>query len=181
LLLILPLCAMLAAHEFSQSESALVVDGPSVTARIDLNLLEFPDVDADRNGIVSYEELDAAIERIFAALKQHYVLGAPEAPVRILAERHEIVDEHVLQINVRFSFAHDVRRLDVTSTLDALFGPMHQHFVTATMAGEAGRTVLDAGNPHVSFDQSRVIFRRTATVVGAVLVIAGLVWFRRRR
>src|SRR6185436_15288913 len=80
LLLIVPLCAMLSAHEFSQSESALVVDGRSVTARIDLNLLEFPDVDADRSGIVSYEELDRAIERVVAAVKEHFVLGAPEPP-----------------------------------------------------------------------------------------------------
>jgi len=98
-----------------------------------------------------------------------------------VVERHQIVEDHVLRMDVRYGFAHEVRRLDVTSTLDALFGPMHQHFVTATMAGEIGRTVLDAGNPRVSFDQSRVIFRRAATVVGAVLVIAGLVWFRRRR
>jgi hypothetical protein len=181
LLLILPLCAMLAAHEFSQSESALVVDGRSVTARIDLNLLEFPDVDADRSGIVSYEELDRAIERVVAAVKEHFVLGAPEPPADFVVERHEIVEDHVLRMDVRYGFAHDVRRLDVTSTLDALFGPMHQHFVTATMAGEIGRTVLDAGNSRVSFDQSRVIFRRAATVIGAVLVLAGLVWFRRRR
>ena len=181
LLLVVGCSAILAAHDFSQSESTLALDGASVNVRLRLNLLEFPGVDRNGNGAVSYEELDAAIERVVAAVKEHYVLGAPDAPLRVLVERHEIVDDHVLQMSVRYDFARDVRQLDVTSTLDVLFGPMHQHIVTTRLHGETSRTVLDAGNRRAHLDRSRITPWRIAAAIGAVFVIGLLAWFRRRR
>jgi len=181
LLLVIGFSAILAAHDFSQSESTLALDGSTVHAQLRFNLLEFPRVDADGNGVVSYEELDAAIERVFAAVKEHYVLGAPDAPLRVLVERHEIVDEHVLQMGVRYDFAGAVNQLDVTSTLDVLFGPMHQHIVTARLTGETSRTVLDTGNRRAHLDRSRITAWRIAAVLGAVFAIGLLAWFRRRR
>jgi len=175
------LCAIVSGHDFSQSESTLTIDGPSVKARLNLNLLELPYVDTSRNGVVSYEELDAAIERVFGAVKQHYVLGAPDPPLRALVERSEIIEDHVLQMDVRYDFSHEVGELDVTSTLDALFGPTHQHFLTARLAGETSRTVLDAANGRVHLDRSRVTPGRIAAMIGAVLGIALLAWLRRRR
>jgi hypothetical protein len=181
LLLVIGFSAILAAHDFSQSESTLTLDGPTVNVQLRLNLLDFPGVDANGNGVVSYEELDAAIERVFAAVKEHYVLGAPDAPLRILVERYEIVDDHVLQMGVRYDFAAEVHQLDVTSTLDVLFGPMHQHIVTTRLSGETSRTVLDAGNRRAHLDRSRITPWRIAAVMGAVFGITLLAWFRRRR
>ena len=130
---------------------------------------------------MSYEELDAAIERVVASVKEHYVLGAPGAPLRILVERHEIVDDHVIDMQVRYDFAGDVRQLDVTSTFDTLFGSMHQHILRTRLAGETSRTVLDAANRRAHLDRSRITRWRVAAVIGAVLGIALLAWFRRRR
>lgn len=171
----------LTAHDFSQSESTLTIDGSTVSVQLRLNLLEFPGVDANGNGVVSYDELDAGIERVFAAVKEHYVLGAPGSPVRILVERHDIVDDHVLQMDVRYDFAADVAGLDVTSTLDALLGPMHQHMLTTRLNGETTRAVLDADNRRVHLDRSRITRGRIAAVLGALVAIVLLAWFRRRR
>ena len=179
--LIVVFSVIVAAHDFSQSESTLTIDGPTVTVRLRLNLLELPGVDANANGVVSYEELDAAIERIFASVKEHYVLGAPGAPRRVLVERHEIADEHVLEMQVRYEFAGDVGQLDVTSTLDALLGPTHQHILTTRLDGETSRTILDAGNRRAHLDRSRITLWRVAAVIGAAFGIALLAWFRRRR
>ena len=181
LLLVIGFSASLAAHDFSQSESTLTLDGAAVHVQLRLNLLEFPGVDANGNLAVSYEELDGAIERVVAAVKEHYVLGAPEAPLRILVERHEIVDDHVLQMSVRYDFAGEVHQLEVTSTLDLLFGPTHQHIVTTRLNGETSRTVLDAGNRRAHLDRSRITPWRIAAVIGAVFAIGLLAWFRRRR
>ena len=181
LLLIVGFSAILAAHEFSQSESTLTIDGRSVNVRLRLNLLEFPGVDADASGVVSYEELDRAIERVFAAVKEHYVLGAPAPPLRVSVERHDIVDDHVLQMDVRYDFADDVNQLDVTSTFEMLLGPMHQHILTTRLNGETSRAVLDAGNRRAHLDRSRVTPWRIAAMIGAAFVIALLGWFRLRR
>jgi hypothetical protein len=173
--------ALVSAHEFSQSESTLTIDRSSVNARLSLNLLEFPFVDANGNGVVSYEELDAAIDRVFAAVKEHYAIGAPEAPLRTLVERHEIVEDHVLRMDVRYDFSHDVKTLDVTSTLDALLGPTHQHILTASINGETSRAVLDAGNRRAHLDGSRITLWRIAAMAGAVGALVLLAWFRRGR
>ncbi len=171
----------LTAHDFSQSESVVTTDGPTVRVRFSLNLLELPDVDTSRNGVVSYEELDAAIERVFAAVKANYVVGGPDAPKRTMVERQEIVDEHVLRMDLRFDFDHAVRQLDVTSTLDALLGPTHQHFLTANIAGESARTVLDATSRRAHFDRARVVAWQIAAVAAAVLGLALMAWLRRPR
>jgi hypothetical protein len=181
LLLIVLSGASLSAHDFSQSESVVTTDGPMVKVRISLNLLELPDVDTSRNGVVSYEELDAAIERVFDVVRTHYVVGAPDAPTRTSVERHGIADEHVLTMDVRYDFGHDVRRLDVTSTLDEVLGPTHQHFLTANIAGESARAVLDAANRRAHFDRARVVVWQIAAVGVAVLGLALMAWLRRVR
>lgn len=159
----------------------LSIDGSTVNVRLSLNLLELPYVDANGNAVVSYDELDAAIDRVFAAVKEHYVLGAPEPPLRTVVERHQIVEDHVLQMDVRYDFPHAVTQLEVTSTLDALLGPTHQHLLSARLDGETSRAVLDAGNRQVHLDASRVTRWRIAAGAGAALAIALLAWFRRRR
>lgn len=180
-LLVVGLSAIVVAHDFSQSEATLTIAGRAVNVLLRVNLLEFPAVDADGNGVVSYEELDRAIEPVFAAVKAHYVLAAPGPPVRVNVERHDIVDEHVLQLDVRYDFGEAINELDVTSTLDQLLGPMHQHILTARLNGDTSRVILDAGNRRTHLDRSRVTWWRIGAVTGAALVIARLAWFRRRR
>jgi hypothetical protein len=170
----------LSAHDFSQSESALEIGGRTVRARIRVNLLEIAGVDANLDGRVSYEELDRAIERVFAALKEHYLLRAPNVPEHIVAEQYEIGDEHVLQIVVTHTFGYDVRRLDVTSRFDALFAPTHQHLVSAIVNGEPLRAVLDASNRTVTFEISRLNPRTIATTVAAALGLLLLAVYRSR-
>lgn len=161
----------LGAHDFSQSESSLEIDGRTVRARLRVNLLEIVGVDANLDQRVSYEELDRAIERVFAVLKEHYVLRAPDAPEQIVAEKYEIGDEHVLQIVVAHTFGNDVRRLEVTTQFDALFAPTHQHLVSAVVNGEPLRAMLDASNRTVTFELSRL---NPGTILATVVAAIGL-------
>ena len=64
ILVALVFSVVLTAHDFSQSESTLTIDGSTVVVQLRLNLLEFPGIDANGNGVISYEELDAGIERV---------------------------------------------------------------------------------------------------------------------
>ena len=185
----LPVCVVAAAlvaigaeaHEFSQSESTIEFDGRStIHLRFSLNLLELKGVDASGDQRVSYDELDRSIERVFTAIKEHYTLGAPEPAERIVAEKYQIADDHVLQIEIRQTFGTDVGRLDVTSSLDALLGSAHQHLVTAIVNGEPRRAVLDASNRSVTFETGRVTVGRVLIVVVAALGLLALALYRLR-
>ena len=184
LLAALALGASLSAHDFSQSESTIELGVPGATGtvrvRLSLNLLEIPDVDTSRDGRVSYDELEQVIERVVALVKDHYTVGAPGPPSRVAVDRHEIVDDHVLRLEMRYEFGDDVTRIDVASTFDTLFGPMHQHFVTASVNGELRRAVLDAANRSAQFDAGRVTPGRLAAVGLALLGVGLLAAFRMR-
>lgn len=169
---------VLDAHEFSQSESTLEIDGSMVRVRLSLNLLELKGVDANGDGRVLYDELDRAIEGVFASIKTHYSLLAPEPAVRVVAEKLQIVDEHVLQIDVRHTFARNVRRLEVTSSLDDIFGPAHQHLAAALVNGGRRRAVLDASNRTMTIEAARVTFDTVLMVAVAALGLLLLVAYR---
>ena len=176
----LVLSASVSAHDFSQSESTIEIAGDDVRVRLSLNLLEVPDVDTNRDGRVSYDEIEEAIERVFGLVKEHYTLRAPDPPARIVVDRYEIVDDHVARLDMRYRFGHEVMRVEVASTFDALLGPTHQHFVTARIHGGLMRAVLDATSRSARFDASRVTPGRIVTVVLALLGIGLLGAYRMR-
>jgi hypothetical protein len=179
-LLVIALTTVVTAHDFSQSESLLEVAGSTVRARIRINLLEIEDVDANVDQRVSYDELDRSIERVFAAIKEHFVLRAPDAPDQIVAERYEIGDDHVLQIDVAYTFSERVRRLELTSRFDVLFAPGHQHLAAVSTGGETMRAVLDRSNRTVTVDLARVTAGRVAAVMLAGLGLLFVAWYRLR-
>jgi hypothetical protein len=181
LVLALGLCSVTSgAHDFSQSESLVEVSARTVRARIRVNLLEIAGVDANLDQRVSYEELDRAIERVYAAIADHYLLRAPAAPDRTVAERYEIGDDHVLQLVVAQTFGSEVREVQVTSRFDALFGPAHQHLVTVMVNGVPERAVLDASNRTATFDLG-VLNRQTILATAAAVVgLAVLALYRSR-
>src|SRR5580700_10964028 len=79
LLTALALCSTLAgtctAHDFSRSESRVEIHGREVRVALSLNLLELSGVDTNADGVISYDELDRAIDGIYAQIKLHYVLA----------------------------------------------------------------------------------------------------------
>ena len=123
------------AHDVSRSESTITIDEATVRIRFAINLLELSGVDANGDERVSYDELDARIEEVFAAIKQHFELRAPDPPERVVMERHRIVEDHMLQADLEYRFADDVRELAVGSSLDTVTGPSHLHHVRAEESG----------------------------------------------
>jgi hypothetical protein len=171
------------AHDLARSESRLDVRGSTVECQLIVDLLEFPGVDQDGNGTISYSELDRSIAEIFARVKEHLVLGNPEPPKQITLGRHELVDEHTARLDLVYSFPSYVSRLDVTSTFDVLARrPDHQHFVTVTMGGDEDRAVLDASRRTVTFEH-RWWMRTSLWITFAALTIVGLrvAWYLRSR
>jgi hypothetical protein len=142
---------MAAAHDLSISQSRVDVNGPAVTVRLSIDLAAFAGVDGNADGRVSYEELEREIERVFASVKQHYQVTAGGPAQRIILERYELADEHGVDLDLRYAFDGDVGRLEVTSTLDSLAGPSHQHVVSVDGGDQMQRAVLSANSRTAAF------------------------------
>jgi hypothetical protein len=168
------MAARVSAHDLARSESRLDVQGRDVRCSLTVDLLEFPGVDADGNGVISYDELDRSIATVFARVKEHFLLRGPADATRIVMTEHRLVDEHTLRMEVAYTFPATVRRLEVTSTLDQLARrPDHQHFVTAVMSGIRHDAILDAGNRSVSFDD-RFWTRTSVWLTAVALLVLGI-------
>jgi hypothetical protein len=172
------------AHDLGQSESIFEPRGNAVAATVTVDLLGFTGVDDDANGRVSYDELDTSIADVFAQLKTHLRVQAAVPPLRITLDRHELIeDDHVLRMNITYAFREPVKAVTVTSSLDQLANPTHQHLVTSVVDGERRRAVLDRTNPSVTIALTNVRFTVTRVVaaLAGLIGVAVAVWLRSRR
>lgn len=139
------------AHDISQSESRIEVHGREVRVSFRLNLLELGYVDVNGDGIVSNDELDNAIARVYADIKQHYFLEGPGLPVQVTLEKYGVVEDHVLDMELAYQFAQDVKLLKVTSTLHQITQPGHEHLTSANLNGTTHEAILNARSPSTVF------------------------------
>ena len=143
------------AHPFSQSGSRLVVSGPDVRASLTINLLDFhsmPDIDKNRDNRISYPELDEAIERIHAAVSQHFVVRSSGGLIQTTVERYQLADDTTVRLDLLYRFANDVTTIDVTSTLAAITQPNHRHLMSVTSGPFTHEAILDLERPSATFD-----------------------------
>ena len=145
------------AHDLARSESRSTIQGSTVRCQLTVDLLEFPGVDQDGNGTVSYAELDQSIAGIFDRIKEHFVVRGPADPSRVVMTRHELLDEHTARLDLLLLFPANVSRLEVTSTFDQLARrPDYEHYVTTTLGGVEERAILDASRRTVDVRASLV-------------------------
>ena len=138
-------------HDVSSSESHVEVQGRIVRVHMRINLIELKYVDANHDNVVSYDELDGAIDRIYNDIKQNYILRGPELPSQVTLERYSVVEDHVLDAVLVYVFPADVKQLDVTSTLDRITQTGHQHLISVGQDKTVQEAVLDGENPHRVF------------------------------
>ena len=174
LLLVFLATRVATAHDLSRSESVLVIDGATVRAQFSINLLEFKGVDANGDGQVTYDELDARVEDIFSVIKQHYRLSAPAQPSRAVMQRQQIVEDHVLRADLVFTFDRPVRDLRVESTLDAATSPSHVHYVRTDINGEAFEAQLTPQHRSTDLAMGGFTIGRLGVALLALAAAAGL-------
>jgi hypothetical protein len=139
------------AHDMARSESRVEVDGREVRVALRLNLLELGKIDTNGDGVVSYDELDAAIDRVYTQIKQHYIVADPGPPAQVTLKRYGVVDGHVLNLELPYVFHQEINQLQVSSTLHQIAQPGHQHLISVRLDGELQEGVLDAANPTAVF------------------------------
>jgi hypothetical protein len=182
-LMMLAVVSPVLAHDLARSESRLEVQGAVVQCQLIVDLLEFPGVDQDGNGTISYAELDRSIADVFARVKANLVLRSPREPSRIVMVHDELVDEHTARLELVYTFPANISRLDVTSTFDQLARrPDHQHYVTINIGGNEHRAVLDAAQRTATFEDHWWTRTTVWLTVAALALIGGRVgWFLRSR
>jgi hypothetical protein len=148
-------------HDMPRSESRAEVHGREVRVAIRLNLLELGNVDTNGDGSISYDELESAIDRIYPEIKERYVLGAPDPPTRVTLERYGISDGHVLDLELRYTFAQVVTQLRVSSMLHRILQPGHEHLISVDFDGVLHEGVLDAANPTIVFNGGSSSYLKT--------------------
>ena len=170
------------AHGLGTSRSECTVEDAHVRCVFTVNLFEYPDVDADRSGTISYEELDAAIARVFALTGTHYIVRGDAAPQERLLARHSLVDDHTARLEIDHRFAVPPQRLDITSTLDQLSQPEHQHSLTVFKGRDRDGATLSAAHRTASFDFAGGVWsmRVAFWMVAALLALGGLSLTRRK-
>lgn len=168
------------AHEFSRSTARVAVDGRTVRVTIAIgatDLHQGPPVDADGNGVASVEEFDAAIEPVFAAIKQHYRLSADRAaPTSVLLNRYGLSGGNTLRLELQYTFDRPVGALAIDSTLHRLTQPDHRHLVHVTLGRASREAVLDAATTRASFDgeaEAMLVTARRFVVLGTGHIFTG--------
>ncbi len=140
-------------HPLSHSLSRLDIEGRNVRVTLTLDLLELSGVDRDANQLVSYEELDATIESVYARIRQHYGVRVEGAAAQVALERYEIVEDgHIARFHLRYTFSADAAAIDVSSTLDRITTASHRHLTSLVRDGQAEEAVLDRSNPTWRFE-----------------------------
>jgi hypothetical protein len=143
------------AHEFSRSTSRISVEGRTVRASLTIgatDLHQGPAVDLNGDGFASIEEIDAAIEPVFAAIKTHYRLTADgAAPTSVILDRYGLASPDTLRLDLQLTFAAPVTALAIDSTLHQLTQPDHRHLAHAVIHGTSHEAVLDGSVTHADF------------------------------
>lgn len=139
------------AHEVSRSQSTLRVSGSEVLGTVTLDLVELGSVDVNRDDVVSFEELEPHIDRIYSGLKAHFSVGAPEPLVRTTVLRYDIVEDHMLVFQMQYTFERELSAITVTSRLHEMLRPDHRHFVSIQFANEVQQSVLAAASVATTF------------------------------
>ena len=143
------------AHDFSTSYSRIKVDGTAVRIQFTINLLDLhkgPQVDTNKDNLVSIEELDSGIEAIFAALKANYRVEAPAAPLSTVIEKYDFLTDNVARLDLLYTFGNPVADIRITSSLDAITQPDHRHLLHIGEGDDTRQGVVDATNPAIDID-----------------------------
>jgi hydrogenase/urease accessory protein HupE len=143
------------AHAFSSSTSRTTVRGSGVNVVFTTNLIDHhagPAIDSNGDGWLSVDEVDDAIEQIYAGIKENFEVTADKPLMSTLVERYQLIDENVLQLHIAYTFAEPVTRVTITSTMDRITQENHRHLARVGF-GEAPREdVLDISAPSVTRD-----------------------------
>jgi hypothetical protein len=142
--LLFALIAPARAHDVSRSESKVEIDARQVRVVFTLN-------PAQLRSPVTPAQVPEAIGSVYALIQRHYSVRSPAAPMSAALEKYQLVANTLLQMQVLYVFARDVREIEISSTLDQIMPADHIHLMSVRLNGTVHEAVLDARTPSVRF------------------------------
>jgi hypothetical protein len=152
------------AHEFSTSYASYRVEGPQVHVEFILSLADLhtgPPIDKNGDYIFSEEEVGGSIDAIYSAIQSNYKVEAPDPPVSMMLEKHNLTPDGVLRFYLLYTFSHDVTDLKVTSSLDTFTQTNHRHLIQIGDGDNLRQGVIDANDPSIEIDVDGPTFFET--------------------
>jgi hypothetical protein len=167
--------ARASGHDLSHSQSDITVAGASARARVQLDLIGFNAWQWTRRDVVTYDDLDARIEEAFRLLKTHLQASSSATLVSASMARYGLIDNHVLDADVVYTFDRPIDDLVLRSTLDQITAPDHQHLVRVSYEGRTSEALLTAAVPVARFERQASRWRTFTALAraGAMRVLAG--------
>ncbi len=112
---------------------------------LDLNFL--PELDANSDGVLEFEEVSARREDIQSRLLETFLIRSAERFPETRVESFRILDSGELELSLDHHFQEAPGELQLESTFHKLTDDRHQTFCQVNMEGELAQYVLDAGRP----------------------------------
>lgn len=151
------------AHPMSHSLSRVAVTKAQVRVTLTIDLLEVAGVDRNGDARITFDELDASIERLYALFRDHYAVAATAPPTRVTLEEYAIVEDgHIGRFELLHEFAHEPDALTITSTLHWITSPEHRHITSVVRDDDTQEALLDARQPSATFPVDGGSWLRTA-------------------
>lgn len=140
------------AHPMSHSLSRVAVTATQVRVTLTIDLLEVAGVDRNGDARITFDELDASIERLYALVRGHYNVAASAPPTRVTLEGYAIVDDgHIGRFDLLHEFANEPDALTITSALHRMTSPEHRHLTSVVRDHDTQEALLDARQPSAMF------------------------------
>jgi len=140
------------AHPMSHSLSRVAVTATQVRVTLTIDLLEVAGVDRNGDARITFDELDASIERLYALVSGHYTVAASAPPTRVTLESYAIVENgHIGRFDLLHAFANEPDALTITSALHLMTAPEHRHLTSVVRDHDRQEALLDARQPSATF------------------------------
>jgi len=130
------------AHNVSQSDSKIEIQGREVRVVLTLNEKELQGDAAVTGG---------GIEPVYETVRQHFLVTDPAVPVETKLETCSVPGGPLLRLRILYVFARDVTTLDVDSTLYRVMPAGHRHLMSVRLNGVLHEAILDLHTGRATF------------------------------
>ncbi len=130
------------AHNVSQSDSKIQIQGREVRVVLTLNQKELQGDAAVAGG---------GVGPVWEAVRKHFLVTDPAAPVETKLEKYSFPGGSLLRFEILYLFAQDVTTLNVDSTLYEIMPAGHEHLMSVRLNGVLHEAILDAKTARATF------------------------------
>ena len=138
------------AHQDSIGYWTIQVEPPQVRSTIRISILDLnflPELDANSDGVLEYQEVSARREDIQSRLVEHFLIRSGDRASETRVEGFRILDSGELELSLDHLFHQPPGELQLESTFHKLTDDRHRTFCQVDMDGALTQYVLDVSRP----------------------------------